>query len=839
MASRALVTTAILLLGLPVARAGCVAPYWEPTTLTNRAAISLVAADLDGDGKADIAGITTTTAFVLRNDGTGKFGGPVDVYSGALHAPILAGDFNGDGHVDLAFARDGALVVLRGKGDGTFGTPIESAIGINVTALVAARFDGDNALDLVALDAAAAQLTIFRNSGSGTFTAWQSLSVRPNARVMAAADLDGDGKSDVVVAYWDSASFDAFYGGSDGKLASPVTVAGELYTAGLQAADMNGDGLLDLVIASSYGDVSVIRNLGGRSFGDPLTYTIENGDRFNALGVADLTGHGGEDVLMSDPCGIFAMDGLGNGTLGFGWFSSPQLCGSATANAGSVATADFDGDGRIDVVGTFPANQQPMVIEFRNHCGDDVVVASTESPTISLGQTVTIIGSVIPPLHLNFFLVPSGNVSLFEGDRLFGSAPIKLQSATFSVAGLALGDHTFTAEYPGDPQYNAGRSAPLTVHVTTATTTTVLTVDPPVGVYGTDPKVTATVTSSTGDTPTGPIRFTIDGTRFNIGETFIAPKATVDPGGPVGIHTYVADFVGDATHPPSRASMTYVINKQTPSLDVLKAFAVTGSTGTIAVFLGESGQGNLPTGTLTLRNGDKVIGAQHVDGPEQLEFSVPALDAGRYTFRVTYSGDGNYAAVDTIAPYVVFPVTPSIDARGTAAGVTISWNAPNQTLARAKAGGPWTSIVFNDSPPYFDKDVVPGIVYLYRSQANDGTNVSNVDTALIFPFTDDPLLPERSVTSLHVAEVVQATNILRAAAGLQPVTLPAVTAGPRRRRVVGAGSGVPASDVLLLRDAINEARGKLGAYPFDFATPVSPSLQINASQLQELREAIR
>ena len=45
---------------------------------------------------------------------------------------------------------------------------------------------------------------------------------------------------------------------------------------------------------------------------------------------------------------------------------------------------------------------------------------------------------------------------------------------------------------------------------------------------------------------------------------------------------------------------------------------------------------------------------------------------------------------------------------------------------------------------------------------------------MIFPFTDDPMLPEQSVTSVHLAELVRAINILRSAAQLPLYPPPAI-----------------------------------------------------------------
>src|SRR5205823_361217 len=135
------------------------------------------------------------------------------------------------------------------------------------------------------------------------------------------------------------------------------------------------------------------------------------------------------------------------------------------------------------------------------------------------GQTAVISAAVLPPVEQDSWLQPGGAVTLREGNDVRGSTSLRNASATFAIDSLPLGDHSFIVEYAGDGQYEARQSPPLTMHVTTATTTTKLTADPPAGIYGREPRLTVNVTSSKSDTPSGPIRLTIDGNAFNPGTT--------------------------------------------------------------------------------------------------------------------------------------------------------------------------------------------------------------------------------------------------------------------------------------------------------------------------------
>jgi hypothetical protein len=110
-------------------------------------------ADLNGDGRADLAVASGTGVSVLLNNGNGTFGAPASYGSGINPASVAAGDLNGDGKIDLAVSnKDGGSVLLN-LGNGTF------AAAVNYTfagpyndsgPLVIGDLNGDGRADLVA-----------------------------------------------------------------------------------------------------------------------------------------------------------------------------------------------------------------------------------------------------------------------------------------------------------------------------------------------------------------------------------------------------------------------------------------------------------------------------------------------------------------------------------------------------------------------------------------------------------------------------------------------------------------------------------------------------------------
>ena len=96
-------------------------------TATQKTPIWTVSADLNGDGKPDLAvanaGSQTVTVSLGNGDGTFQTPVPYSVAPNCSPNYLAAGDFNNYGKPDLLVAcvLGSELLVLPGKGDGTFG----------------------------------------------------------------------------------------------------------------------------------------------------------------------------------------------------------------------------------------------------------------------------------------------------------------------------------------------------------------------------------------------------------------------------------------------------------------------------------------------------------------------------------------------------------------------------------------------------------------------------------------------------------------------------------------------------------------------------------------------
>src|SRR5205823_4583599 len=77
-----------------------------PLVAAGKAPSSLVAGDLNGDGRGDLAVVSSgnNNVSVLLNQGGGVFGAAVNYTVGTNPIAVAAGDLNGDGRLDLVVA---------------------------------------------------------------------------------------------------------------------------------------------------------------------------------------------------------------------------------------------------------------------------------------------------------------------------------------------------------------------------------------------------------------------------------------------------------------------------------------------------------------------------------------------------------------------------------------------------------------------------------------------------------------------------------------------------------------------------------------------------------------
>jgi hypothetical protein len=269
---------------------------------------SPVIADFNGDGNADIAvssiGYQLGAFSVLLGNGDGTFR-PAINYSptvSSIEGPLVAADFNGDGKADLLVGGG----ILLGNGDGTFQAPLPIPNFPSFQSVVVGDFNGDGKLDIVT---AGPLLEIALGNGDGSFQPFSPSSngtfVEP---ILVLGDFNGDGNLDLLVGN------SVLLGNGDGTFQSPITV---LFAGNpVAVSDFNGDGIPDLAIASGTPNtVNILLGAGDGTFHLVLSYTTSGFLQFPIA--ADFNGDGRVDlagiVNSSYPPAVAILLGVSSG----------------------------------------------------------------------------------------------------------------------------------------------------------------------------------------------------------------------------------------------------------------------------------------------------------------------------------------------------------------------------------------------------------------------------------------------------------------------------------------------------------------------------------------------
>jgi hypothetical protein len=167
-----------------------------------------------------------------------------------------------------------------------------------------------------------------------------------NPTIAKVGDLDGDGLNDIAVVN-QQGSLQIFYnsgGGSFQQVSMNNLWPSNSQALGLDIGDINGDGKNDIVAAftSANGTVSVLRNLGGRTFAPPVNYDVCSSS--NSVAIGDLDRDGDNDLAVTGLCSKAAV--LLNTSTGV--FSVGGSFGSGSSTK-AIALADFNRDGWLDI----------------------------------------------------------------------------------------------------------------------------------------------------------------------------------------------------------------------------------------------------------------------------------------------------------------------------------------------------------------------------------------------------------------------------------------------------------------------------------------------------------
>jgi hypothetical protein len=227
---------------------------------------------------------------------------------------------------------------------------------------------------------------------------------------------------------------------------------------------------------------------------------------------------------------------------------------SALAVGNHTITSSYNGDGNFNG-STGPLTGNPQVV---NKANTTTTVTSSLNPSV-FGQPVTFTATVSPVSPGAGTL--TGTVTFLDGGNSIGTAPLGGGVATFTTSALAVGNHTITASYNGDGNFN-GSTGSLTGNpqvVNKANTTTTVTSSSNPSDLGQPVTFTATIAAVPpgAGTPTGTVQFKDNannlGAPVTLNANGVAQLTTSSL--TTGNHSITADYSGDANFLPSSSTL--------------------------------------------------------------------------------------------------------------------------------------------------------------------------------------------------------------------------------------------------------------------------------------------
>jgi hypothetical protein len=688
---------------------------------------AIAVGDLNGDGYPDVvvSGTVLDVVYVYLNDGKGDGGlnGPTSYVfnlpstgsntTGPMGSPsgIAIADIHNDGKPDVVvtfpqyaipgsscnnFDVDGtvgacsAVSVMRGNGDGTlqmepitdsppwapsFSSGFVGQYNNASEPIVIADLRGNGKLDAVNIVPGLGLVCVNLGNGDGTFANGVCY-LAGGGNNVAVGDFNGDGIPDLVVSTGGGSGINVLLGNGDGTFQTALDVANPTSPYAMTIGDMNGDGKLDLVATSvsdsNTGIISVLYGNGDGTFGSPTSYPgAVYGQNQLSVAVADLNGDGALDIVGTDTGTASANVLLGSlSTSAVATLTGVSPVGSSSTT--HAVGASYGGDSYYSTSSSGPTSLVPQPVPT-------TLAFVSNTTTVTVGGQVTLTATVSPDSAQSHSA--SGTVTFYSNGTSIGTAGVSNGVATLQPSLTVVQTDTFTASYAGDNNF-AGSSSTSSVQVAVnkaQPTLTVTTSPSSTMVYGSFVQVTAVLSPASipggSNTNNETITFYNNGTSLGTATLTDSEATYVIDEPTVGNYSFTASYGGDASFDAVSMSpaVPLTVQKKSTSMavttNVVSPTTYGQSVTLYAAFSPNAASSDTTNGeTVTFYDNGVSVGppASATLSSEAATLSInTVLPAGVNSFTVKYPGDGNFdpsTSPATILNVQPLPTTLSVSA---------------------------------------------------------------------------------------------------------------------------------------------------------------------------------
>jgi hypothetical protein len=558
---------------------------------------------------------------------------------------VATGDFNNDGIPDLAWvnAQGGSVQVMLGNGDGTFTNAGSSILVADPAQMLAvADVNGDGIPDLIVTNSFGGNsVSVLLGIGDGTFQAPVTYFSGTQPIFVAVGDFNGDGILDLAVVNRGDNSVSILLGVGDGTFGTAVanTVGGA--PTGLVVGDFNNDGVLDLAVTNTNdSDVGLLIGVGNGTFAAMTTVALPVNSNPFWLATGDLRKTGVLDLVVPDQSNTQAYVLLGNNN---GTFAPAVAYPTGDAGQG-LALGDVNGDGILDLV---TANT--------GEDGTVSVLLGVGNGTFSPKTDYTVGNR---PLNVVLAdLNGDGMLDIADSDGQDQTVTILLQAETQTAIATGVsapgnGLQVVVGSYPGDVERAASSSAsiPLNGSLSTATSSTTLTIVPNPVVVGASTTLTATISPMPGSCPPpGSVSFYDGSTLLGTATVNSSGVATLSINSlPVGFSSLIAEYGGNEAVSGSFSAPVnaHVLPAATAGVTLaLSAASVASGTATTLTATVLNGVSPATSGTVAFCDataaqceGTAIFGVAGVTGNGTAALKL-TFGVGTYSIDAVFAGD--------------------------------------------------------------------------------------------------------------------------------------------------------------------------------------------------------